>query len=89
VWAANPGDHFHPFIYRGHPAGVQEVAWSPYSHRVVSGSIDKTVQVWDAITGEHVAIYHGHSDIVTTVAWSPDGKFILPRHPSRSPGMVP
>src|ERR1051326_1398494 len=25
VWAANPGDHFHPFIYRGHTAGVQPV----------------------------------------------------------------
>jgi WD40 repeat protein len=76
VWAANPGNHFHPFIYRGHTAGVQAVAWSPDSQRVVSGSIDKTVQVWDAITGDHVAIYHGHTDIVNTVACSPDGKYI-------------
>jgi WD40 repeat protein len=76
VWAANPGDHFHPFIYRGHTAAVQTVAWSPESNRVVSGSVDKTVQVWDAFTGEHVAIYHGHSDIVQTVAWSPDGQSI-------------
>ena len=76
VWAANPNDHFPPFIYRGHTAGVQAVAWSPVSNRVVSGSIDKTVQVWDAITGEHVAIYHGHTDIVMAVAWSPDGRSI-------------
>jgi len=76
IWAADPGDHFHPFIYRGHTAGVQAVDWSPESNRVVSGSIDKTVQVWDAITGEHVAIYHGHTGIVNTVAWSPDGKYI-------------
>src|ERR671938_254744 len=34
------------------------------------------VQVWDALTGEHVAIYPGHTDIVKTLAWSPDGKFI-------------
>jgi eukaryotic-like serine/threonine-protein kinase len=76
VWAANPGDHFHPFIYRGHTAGVQTVAWSPASNRIASGSIDKTVQVWDALTGEHVAIYHGHTDSVMTVAWSPDGQSI-------------
>jgi len=76
VWAANPGDHVQPFIYHGHTDGVQTVAWSPDSNRVVSGSIDKTVQVWDAITGEHVAIYRGHTGIVNTVAWSPDGKYI-------------
>jgi len=76
VWAANPGDQFHPFLYHGHTAGVQAVAWSPDSNRLVSGSIDKTVQVWDAISGEHVAIYRGHTGIVNTVAWSPDGKYI-------------
>ena len=76
VWAANAGDHLHPFIYRGHTAGVQAVDWSPESNRVVSGSTDKTVQVWDAMTGEHAALYRGHTDIVNTVAWSPDGGYI-------------
>jgi len=76
VWAANPGDHFHPFIYHGHTAAVQTVDWSPDSNRVVSGSFDKTVRAWDAITGEHVALYRGHTGIVNTVAWSPDGKYI-------------
>jgi WD40 repeat protein len=52
------------------------VDWSPESNRVVSGSVDKTVQVWDAMTGEHVALYHGHTDVVNTVAWSPDGRYI-------------
>jgi WD40 repeat protein len=76
IWAANPGDPFQPFIYRGHTAGVQAVAWSPASNRVASGSIDKTVQVWDALTGEHVSFYHGHTDEVKTVGWSPDGQSI-------------
>ena len=51
-------------------------AKSPDSNRVVSGAVDKSVQVWDALTGENVAIYHGHTDTVNTVAWSPDGKYI-------------
>ncbi len=76
VWAANPGEHLHPFIYRGHTAGVQTAAWSPASNRVASGSLDKTIQVWDALTGEHVVAYHGHTGAVMTIAWSPDGKFI-------------
>ncbi|TMC98783.1 MAG: WD40 repeat domain-containing protein, partial [Chloroflexi bacterium] len=76
VWSSNPGDHVHPSIYRGHSAGVQAVAWSPESNRVASGAIDKTLQVWDAFSGEHVAIYRGHTDVVKTVAWSPDGQSI-------------
>src|SRR6266446_6412117 len=76
VWAANPGEHFHPFIYRGHNAGVNTLDWSPDSQRVVSGASDRTVQIWNALTGEHVIICRGHTDAVTTVAWSPDGKDI-------------
>src|SRR5438270_7497541 len=29
VWAANPGDHFHPLIYRGHTAEVQAAQADP------------------------------------------------------------
>jgi WD40 repeat protein len=65
------------FTYRGHSAGVHAVAWSPDSKRIVSGSDDKTLQVWDAATGEHVLRYSRHSDGVTSVAWSPDGKHIV------------
>jgi len=76
VWAANPSDHFHPFIYRGHAAGVNALDWSPDSQRVVSGASDNTVQIWDALTGKHVTICRGHTEPVMTVAWSHDGKSI-------------
>ncbi|HEY7417841.1 MAG TPA: WD40 repeat domain-containing protein, partial [Ktedonobacteraceae bacterium] len=46
------------------------------SKRIVSGSLDKTVQVWDAFTGAHLSVYRGHTDEVMTVAWSPDGQYI-------------
>jgi dipeptidyl aminopeptidase/acylaminoacyl peptidase len=38
--------------------------------------MDKTVQVWDAFSGEQVALFRGHTDTVNSVAWSPDGKSI-------------
>ena len=40
------------YTYHGHSARVSAVAWSPDSKFIASGSFDKTVQVWDASTGE-------------------------------------
>jgi WD40 repeat protein len=40
---------------------------------VVSGSRDKTVRVWDAVTGKEVQKLEGHSGTVYSVAFSPVG----------------
>src|SRR5439155_27166914 len=63
-------------IYRGHSDTTNGVAWSTDNKRIASASNDKTVQVWDASTGELFRVYHGHRDLVTQVSWSPDGKYI-------------
>jgi len=55
---------------------VDAVVWSPDGKRIASGSVDKTVQVWDAADGSHVYTYRGHSNRVWSVAWSSDGKRI-------------
>jgi serine/threonine protein kinase len=52
---------------------AKTVAWSPDGTRIASGGRDKTVQVWDAVTGHAMFTYHDHSSWVYTVAWSPDG----------------
>ena len=64
------------YIYRNHLATVNAVAWSPDGSRIASASDDTTVQVWDALTGNHPLIFGGHTAPVDTVAWSPDGKRI-------------
>ncbi len=65
-------------IYHGHSSevGVLAVAWSPDGKRIASGSGDKTVQLWDAATGETIFTYHDHTKGVQAVAWSPDGRRI-------------
>lgn len=37
------------YIYRGHSASVNAVAWSPDGTHIASRSADKTVQVWLAL----------------------------------------
>ncbi len=36
------------YTYSGHSGPVDAVVWSPDGKRIASGSVDKTVQVWDA-----------------------------------------
>ncbi|KAL0945101.1 hypothetical protein HGRIS_004254 [Hohenbuehelia grisea] len=63
---------------RGHTDGVTSVAFSADGRRIVSGSCDTTVRVWDSSTG-HPAMppLEGHTDRVTSVAFSPDGRHIV------------
>ncbi|KAF5342595.1 hypothetical protein D9611_002004 [Ephemerocybe angulata] len=61
----------------GHSTSVYSVAFSWDGMKLVSGSADQTVRVWDARTGEAQTVLHGHSSYVLSVAFSPDGKDIV------------
>ena len=56
----------------GHTGPVDAVAYSPDGTRIVSGSLDKTLKVWDAASGAELATLTGHKDY-GAVAYSPDG----------------
>ena len=57
---------------------MSSVAFSPDGNRIVSGSDDKTVRLWDAATGQPVGDpLTGHTDTVYSVAFSPDGTRIV------------
>jgi WD40 repeat protein len=47
VWDVLTGKDI--FVYQGHTAGVNDVAWSPDSTKIASGSADMTVKVWQVV----------------------------------------
>jgi WD40 repeat protein len=67
------------YTYRGHTDRVTTVAWSPDGKYIASGSLDRTVQVWEDHPDEtsHPFIFRGHADGVQAIAWSPDSKRLL------------
>jgi hypothetical protein len=61
----------------GHEHFVSSVAWNPSGTRIVSGSEDKTLRIWDAATGTSLQTLEGHESWVWSVAWNPAGTRIV------------
>ncbi|KYG02678.1 hypothetical protein BE21_54600 [Sorangium cellulosum] len=61
----------------GHGDGVKACAISPDGQRIVSGSRDETLKVWDLATGKLLFTLEGHGDGVKACAISPDGQHVV------------
>lgn len=61
---------------RGHERGVTCIAYSPDGLSLASGSIDRSIRIWNGDTGELRTELKGHSYHVNCIAFSPDGKQI-------------
>ncbi len=64
-------------IYDGHASIVSAAAFSPDGSRIISGSDDKTLKLWDAASGNCLMTLSGHSHWVMAAAFSPDGSRII------------
>jgi WD40 repeat protein len=60
----------------GHKDEIMSLAISSDSSRIVSGSRDQTMRVWDGRTFEEIGLCE-HEDEVRSVAFSPDGSLIV------------
>ncbi|KAG8784618.1 POC1 centriolar protein A [Serendipita sp. 397] len=65
-------------VLTGHGSSVASVAYSPDGRRIISGSWDNTIRIWDTEMGTGVGKpLEGHTRPVTSVAYSPDGCRII------------
>jgi WD40 repeat protein len=64
----------------GHSNWIRSVSFSPDGQRILSGSGDQSLRVWDAKTGETLAVLlAGHGDVLAA-SFSPDGRQIVSGH---------
>jgi hypothetical protein len=70
-WVSDTAVHL-----RGHGGPVTTVAWTGDGARLVSGSWDRSVRMWDVAGEAQIARYGGFSLLVRDIAVDPRGRFV-------------
>ncbi len=68
-WRTAPTTH-------GHRRAVTSVAFFPDGRKLVSGSSDNTVCIWDSETGKMISVLSEYISLAWSIAVAPDGKLI-------------
>lgn len=68
---------------RQHNDDIYDIAWSPDSTKLLSGSVDNTAILWDVASGTNVHMTN-HSHFVQGVAWDPLNRVIATQSSDRS-----
>lgn len=66
-----------PALTIEHPAAIRSVSISADNLKLVSGSDDSIVRVWDLTSGRQLQRFEAHSDVVNSVVFAADNKTVL------------
>lgn len=58
----------------GHQGVVLAAAFAPDGQTLATGSDDRTVRLWDVLTGQELHVLVGHEDLIRGLAFAPDGR---------------
>ncbi|KAH0788246.1 WD repeat protein [Histomonas meleagridis] len=65
-------------ILKGHLNGITSIDWNPKIPNIVaSASIDGSVKIWDAISGNCHCTFAHHTDGVSVMKWFKSGEFLV------------
>lgn len=71
-------------VCRSNNSEIYDIAWSPDSKYILTGSTDNVSRIFDAKTGQQVTQLSDHSHYVQGVAWDPLNKYIALQSADRS-----
>uniref|UniRef100_A0A7S2X1S9 CAF1B/HIR1 beta-propeller domain-containing protein n=1 Tax=Chloropicon primus TaxID=1764295 RepID=A0A7S2X1S9_9CHLO len=83
-WAQSSAPWKPSGVLRGQTDDVQDVAWSPDSSAVVTGSVENVAFLWDAGKHKSITVLDGHHHYIQGVAWDPLGEFVVTQSGDRS-----
>jgi WD40 repeat protein len=61
--------------FEGHRNRLESGAWSPDNKRIVTGSVDATLRIWN-VGGNDVKVVEPSAGDVSAVDWSPNGRWV-------------
>ena len=63
--------------FEGHTDMVTSIAFSGDGTQLLTGSLDRTLRLWDVETGETIRVFEGHIGVVLDIDFSKDGKYAV------------
>ncbi len=76
IYDVRPGKEKELDLFTEGTEKVNALAFSPDGAVIASGGSDRTVRLWDVVTGQQVGTFTGHKDAITSIAFSPDGNML-------------
>ncbi len=71
-------------ILRGHLSDIYDIAWSPDSKYLISGSVDNRALIWSLDKGKVIDRSIDHSHFVQGVSWDPKNKYVTTQSTDKS-----